>query len=360
MSSMKTGVAHLPLHAGKAPRWLFHRMTRLARGITATVIEEYGPLEMLRRLSDPYWFQAFGCVLGFDWHSSGLTTTVGGALKEGVHGLEKELGFFVGGGKGGASRKTPREIRDYCEKTNLPAEKFVYASRISAKVDSAALQDGYELYHHNFFLTAGGEWCIVQQGMNDETRYARRYHWLGEELWEFVCEPHKAICTEVKGKALNMVARESADSREVSTMLSRGHPEKFLKEFEGPVSLDLPARHGIDIDRDIRSGYLKKILLKTYEKQPPDFETLLSMEGVGPKTIRALSLVGEIIYGKRPSFRDPARFSYAHGGKDGIPYPVDRALYDRSIEILRRGLKKSAVDLTEKNKALKRLAAFYD
>ncbi|MBM3167420.1 MAG: DUF763 domain-containing protein, partial [Chloroflexi bacterium] len=193
-SAQRTGIANLPLHYGKAPRWLFDRMTKLAREITIAITTAFGPEEMLRRLSDPYWFQAFGCVLGYDWHSSGVTTTVCGALKEGVKGLENELGLFVAGGKGKISRKTPSEIESFGDKLNANPSKLVYASRMSAKVDSSGVQDGYQLYHHVFLFTKDGAWSVVQQGMNEDNRYARRYHWLGEKVTDFVCEPHSAIC----------------------------------------------------------------------------------------------------------------------------------------------------------------------
>lgn len=348
------------MHHGKAPRWLFQRMSKLARGITMAVIEEYGPGEMLRRLSDTYWFQAFGCVLGFDWHSSGVTTTVGGALKEGLRGIEKDLGFFVAGGKGAQSRKTPAEIRAFSEKLALDATPLVYASRLAAKVDNAAVQDGFQLYHHHFFFNADGRWCVVQQGMNEETRYARRYHWLGEGVRDFVCEPHAAICSDVKTETLNMVASESAGSRQAAAVIACERPELILNELGRGDDLFLPKRHEIRETEDIRPDYLRKILLRTYERQPENFEMLLGTEGVGPKTIRALSLIGELIHGARPSFRDPARFSYAHGGKDGYPYPVDRALYDRSIDMLQKGLESAKIDRTEKVRALKRLAGFYE
>ncbi|MBU6391940.1 MAG: DUF763 domain-containing protein, partial [Planctomycetes bacterium] len=200
---MKTGIVHLPLHGGKAPSWLFQRMKRLAREITIAIVSEYGSHEILRRLSDPFWFQALGCVLGFDWHSSGVTTTTCGALKEGIKGLEKELGLFIAGGKGGTSRKTPSEVLNAGSQLSCDPEKLVYASRMSAKVDSSAVQDGYQLYHHSFIFTRSGDWAVVQQGMNDANKYARRYHWLGSKVTNFVVEPHSAICCDSKGNALN-------------------------------------------------------------------------------------------------------------------------------------------------------------
>lgn len=211
---MRTGIAHLPLHGGKAPRWLFDRMTKLAREILIVMASEHDSSFILKRLSDPYWFQAFGCLLGFDWHSSGLTTTVCGALKEGAKGLEKELDFYVAGGKGKTSRKTPSEIQIACEKTNQEANPLIYASRLSAKVDNSAVQDGYELYHHCFFFNSKNDWAVVQQGMNNTNHYARRYHWLNRQDLNFVCEPHAAVCANEKAPTLNMVATESHLSRE--------------------------------------------------------------------------------------------------------------------------------------------------
>lgn len=324
------------------------------------IIEEYGPEEMLKRLSDPYWFQAFGCVLGFDWHSSGLTTTVGGALKEGLRDVELEIGFFVAGGKGGTSRKTPQEIETVSERTGIDAKPLVYASRMAAKVDSAALQDGFELYHHNFFHTSSGRWCVVQQGMNKENRYARRYHWLGDKVSDFVCEPHAAVCCDFQTAVLNMVHRESEKARQRSVVISRHDPDRTFHELEAIVRLDMPRRHGIREEFDIDPKRFHKVLLKTYEYQPNGFETLLSMQGIGPKTIRALTLMSELIYGERPSYQDPVRYSYAHGGKDGFPYPVDRKTYDQSIDCLRLALDRSKIDRSERIHALKRLVAFYD
>ena len=218
---MRTGIAHLPLHGGKAPSWLFQRMKRLGREIIIAIVSEYGPPEMPKRLSDPFWFQALGCVLGFDWHSSGVTTTTCRALKEGIKGLEKELGLFIAGGKGGTSRKTPSEIISAGDQLSCDPEKLVYASRMSAKVDSSAVQDGYQLYHHSFIFTKSGDWAVVQQGMNDTNKYARRYHWLGSKVTNFVVEPHQAICCDSKGNTLNMVAVESEEARQTTVMLLR-------------------------------------------------------------------------------------------------------------------------------------------
>lgn len=355
---MRTGIANLPLHYGRAPRWLFERMTRLAREIAAVLVSEYGPEALLRRLSDPFWFQSFGCVLGFDWHSSGVTTTVCGALKAGLAGLENELGVFLAGGKGAASRRTPREIEVYGDRFGVNADRLIYTSRLVAKVDNNALQDGFQIYHHQFIFTAAGEWAVVQQGMDVESRMARRYHWLGPEVRDLVEEPHAAICCDRRGEVLNLTARESRAARQVVAEIASQKPEVVLRDLRTlQAELTLPQRHQILLS-DIHPDRLEKIFVRTYERQPADFEGLLALEGVGPKTIRALSLVSELIYGVEPSFRDPARYAFAHGGKDGHPFPVDRATYDESIELLGKAIRKAKLGRREELEALKRLSTF--
>ena len=343
----RTGTAQLPLHGGKAPAWLFTRMVKLAREITIHVSAEFGPEEMLRRLSDPFWFQAFGCVLGFDWHSSGVTTTVTGAVKEGIRGLEADLGLFAGGGKGAVSRKTPAEIETACDRLSIDARPLVYASRMSAKVDSAAVQDGYQLYHHAFFFTPSGAWCVVQQGLNDDNGMARRYHWLSTKVESYVNEPHAAVCAEAEGPTMNLVASESAAVRSSSAELSRQKPDVVLSAIRELPVLTMPRRHAVLV-HDVNPAHLQKILLKTYERAPEDFETLLGMEGVGGRTLRALALVSEIIYGTPASTKDPARFSFAHGGKDGFPYPVDTGTYDKTVDVLRAAVTKAGIERSER------------
>jgi hypothetical protein len=359
---MKRGHANLPLHGGRAPRWLFQRMKLLGGSITEVMVMEAGADGFLKRISDPFWFQCFGCVLGFDWHSSGVTTTTCGAIKEGIRGKEHELGLFIGGGKGGTSRKTPDEIREYSEKAGTDGESLVYASRMSAKVDSSALQDGFQVYHHSFLFTRSGKWAVVQQGMNTESGWARRYHWLAEKDQEFVCEPHSAICSDGSGSVLNMVASEADESRKVTAEMSRMKPEKILQELrlaraDDLPLLDMPKRHAITIE-DINPDRLKSTFTKTYEQQPRNFEALLGISGVGAKTIRARSLVGQLLYGAEPSFRDPARFSFAHGGKDGIPYPVDRQTYDTTASIMEKAVSESKVGESAKLEALRRMERF--
>src|SRR3990172_2158376 len=323
---MRTGFAHLPLHSGKAPRWLFNKMVRLAREIVCHITAEYGASEVLVRLSDPFWFQAFGCVLGFDWHSSGVTTTTCGAIKEGIRGLEKELGLFATGGKGASSRKTPVEIMNACDYISQEPENLIKASRLSAK-------------------------------FNDSNSMARRYHWLSSRLNSFVNEPHSAICCDAKGNTLDLVASDSEQTRHAITELASQPDRGVLRDVERLPNLILPHRHQV-ATADINPKYLKKVLLSTYDLVPRNFEELLCIQGVGAKTLRALTLVAELIYGTRASTRDPARFSFAHGGKDGTPFPVDRRIYERTITVLHDALAKSKVDYSEKIRALKRLAAF--
>ncbi|MFC2005420.1 DUF763 domain-containing protein [Chloroflexota bacterium] len=351
----RTGVANLPLHYGKAPRWLFDRMVKLAREITIAIVADFGAEEMLKRLSHPYWFQAFGCILGFDWHSSGVTTTLCGALKEGIKGLERDLGLFVAGGKGKTSRRTPAELENWGELISINPAPLVYASRMSAKVDSSAVQDGYQLYHHTFLFTKRGSWAVIQQGMNEAVHYARRYHWLGEAVTSFINEPHSAILSEARGQALNLVAGESDPARSTITGIATNQkPEDILTELKKIKTLSLPPRHYLSTG-DLHPDSLRRILLSTYERQPNDFEELVGLQGVGAKTIRALSLISELVHGIAPSYRDPARYSFAHGGKDGIPYPVDRETYDQSIELLRKAINRTKLSVGEKNEAVGRL-----
>ncbi|MBN1872202.1 MAG: DUF763 domain-containing protein [Candidatus Omnitrophica bacterium] len=355
----RAGVANLPLHGGKAPRWLFSRMVKLARVLTAVIVEEFGPSEMLARISDPYWFQAFGCVLGFDWHSSGVTTTVCGALKEAVKGHEGDFGLFIAGGKGRVSRRTPEEIKSYTERYPfcLDSGGLIYYSRMSAKIDSAAIQDGYQLYHHNFFFVKDGDWAVVQQGMNTDTSWARRYHWLSRKIDDLVCEPHSAIVCDNRSRIFNMVASESASARDISSAIARNKPGNTLRDIGYFIEMDLPKHHALGL-KDVKPQNLSKVLLSTYESQPKKFEELLSIPGVGPKTIRALALLSELVYGARVSTEDPASYSFAHGGKDGYPYPVNRRVYDQSIEILQRSIREAKLGHTEKKEAFKRLYNF--
>ena len=376
---MQRRLAYLPLHGGKAPKYLFERMTKLAGAMTMAIVTEYGPDEMLRRLADPWWFQAFGCVLGFDWHSSGVTTVTCGALKEAQKQLGRDLGIFVAGGKGATSRKTPVEIADAADRHALNAgDQLVYASKMSAKVDSAAVQDGYQLYHHSFFFTDNGAWCVVQQGMSDAKGQARRYHWLGEGVNDFVCEPHAAVRDldpapmTPDQPMLNMVATEAEANRQASAALVRENPDKLLRLIESHTqepTLFAPVHHPV-LPSNVNKERLQKIIRAAHERGPKDFETLLGTPNVGPATIRSLALIAELVYDAPVSHRDPvvpsplgqksgrqwADYSYAHGGKDGTPFPVDRQTYDRNIVVLTDAVRKARLGQNDKSDALKRLA----
>jgi hypothetical protein len=334
-------------------------MTKLASEIVQLVVLEHGVPGLLERISDPFWFQSLGCVLGFDWHSSGVTTTTCGAIKEGIRGEEENLGLFVAGGKGAVSRKTPDEIRAWAERTGQDGESLVEASRTSAKVDSAAVQDGYQIYHHAFFFDRMNRWAVVQQGMNEQNGMARRYHWNSAVVGDMVCEPHAAICCDRSDLTLNLVARESRETRTASVELAQCTPPDALEvELRRLRHLSLPKRHEILI-RDISPERLHRIFLKTYEAQAVGFQELMMLPGVGAKTLRALSLIAELVHGAVPSYEDPARFGFAHGGKDGIPFPVDRALYDQTIALMQRAVRRAKLNQREEVEALRRLDRFF-
>jgi len=384
---MRSGFAQIPLDYGTCPRWLFEKMTRLGRLIVEAIVYEFGPEEFIKRIANPFFFQSLGSVLAFDWNSSGLTTTLCGALKEALRGTERDLGIFVAGGKGKTSRKTPQQIEDFGMKFGFGfAPKLVYASRMSAKVDSAALQDGFQLYHHTFFFTKTASWSVVQQGMNTEVKQARRYHWnslhirsgqagadsLPGSEYNFVEEPQAAICSDVKVKPLNLVAKESEQTRDYSVDLIKENFNSLLRDLKNINEkaqnrkkglqtlpfMDLPSDKfqpppflGFDYKR------VEKVLYGAREKNPENFEELLDKTSAGPATLRALALVSEIIYGAKPSFEDPVRYSFAHGGKDGYPYFVDQANYENSINILQRAVSKARLGQPEKIKLFKKLSA---
>ncbi|MEM4152806.1 MAG: DUF763 domain-containing protein [Candidatus Pacearchaeota archaeon] len=355
------GITDLPLHYGSSPRWLFERMTKLAKAVSEIVVNEYGKREFLKRLSEPYWFQSFACVLGFDWHSSGTTTVTMAALKEALKLSDLSQEIFICGGKGKTSRKTPEEIKKYGENLNLNDRKIselIRASRLAAKVDNAALQDGFQLYHHSFIFTNSGDWAIVQQGMNNETSYARRYHWLSNPELNFVNEPHAAIACDKIVKPLNMVAREAEETRKCSVDLIKDNPIHLKKELNGQTTLkffSMPKEHFPKI-KNLKLNF--KSLQKAYEIQPKNYEELLLIEGLGPSTIRALALISNLIYGSQLSWRDPCKFSFAHGGKDGWPYPVNKEQYDKSILILKEAVKQAKIGRKEKLEALKRISHY--
>ena len=372
---LKTGIANLPLHHGKAPPWLFKRMVKLGSEITNIIITEYGTREFLKRISDPFFFQSFGCVLGFDWHSSGLTTTLTGALKQGIN--NSETGLFIAGGKGRTSKKTIDELHVAAEKFNLKTkreEEIKNTSRITAKVDNSLIQDNYQLYHHTLFVDEKGNWAVVQQGMNSKLRYARRYHWLSFETDDFVNEPHSKkngiISSKIENSVMNLTSKQSSETRKTSLDLAKEKPERinrlFLKIFERQKTLfeyskesikelNMPRTHFIKNMNRKDSELLRKAIKKSYEIQPSDYEELIKIKGFGPKTIRSLALISQLIYGTEISWKDPARFSFAHGGKDGIPYPVNKGLMDKNTEFLKSIVEEAKLGNTEKEKMLKRL-----
>jgi uncharacterized protein len=366
----RRGVANLPLHGGHAPPWLFQRMVKLTRGIVEVMLYEYSPQEFLNRISHPYWFQALSCVIGFDWHSSGTTTTTCGALKMAVD--PEKHGVMVAGGKGRASRKTPLDIRKAGDIFSLSTDKvdhLIYSSKISAKIDNSCIQDGYQLYHHSFIFTEKGEWAVVQQGMNQDNRYARRYHWLSDTVHDPLEEPHEGICCDWPQKnTLDMTALKSSETRDISVDLICDSPEHLKKYFrdktplisESQASLDdyclefkMPRHHPV-LDMDL-SGREFEVLKRAWELQPSCYEELVSLEGMGPKKIRALALISDLVYGSEPSWQDPVKFSFTHGGKDGYPYPVDREVYDHSIQTLKEALDQAKLDRKDKYNAIKRL-----
>ena len=374
---MRTGIATVPLDYGKCPYWLFERMRKLARGITMAIVEEFGPEEFLKRISDPVWFQSLGCVLGFDWNSSGLTTTTLGALKSGIWGMENELGIFICGGKGKTSKKTPEQIQDWGEFLGLSLsqiDSLIYASKMSAKVDSSALQDGFQIYHHNLIFSKSGRWTVVQQGMNTVFQKARRYHWLSDNIinppaisgYNFIEEPHSGIISQIKVKPLNLTAKESDENRKISTLLVKEEPKTFLNNLalierknKGQMTFmelnNIEFYHHHVLRETFNLKRLEKVVFLAHEQNPQNFEQLLFLKGIGPRTIRALSLVSELIYGAKPSYEDPARYSFAHGGKDHVPYSVDLPIYSQTIEILEKGIKRAKIENKEKNSAIKRL-----
>ncbi len=356
---MKTGAVSLPLHHGRAPKWLFKRMIKLCTQISKAVINEYGTKTFLERLSNPYWFQALGCTVGFDWHSSGLTTTTCAALKLGL----KDSRIIICGGKGGTSRKTPSQISVGCEKLGLSTKKEEYminSSKLCAKVDNNCIQDGYQLYHHCFVFNKKGEWTIIQQGMNNSM--ARRYHWFSENTQKFTLNPDNKICCDKKRtRVLNMTSKICEEAQKTCVDLINDNPFHLLKYFKrkGQTSLasfNMPSHHPV-LDMDIsKRGY--EVLKHAYELQPRNYEELVALKGIGPKKIRALALVSDLVYGNELSWKDPVKYSFAHGGKDGHPYPVNKEAYDNTINTLKQVLSNSIIDRRNKKKALKRLSEF--
>lgn len=355
----RTGVADLPLHGGWAPAWLVKRMKSLARQIAFIIVDEYGRDEFLKRISDPFWFQALGCVLGFDWHSSGVTTVTTAVLKAAVD--PEETGIAICGGKGKHSRETISEIVSIGDRLSLSTskiEELQYASRMGAKVDAAAIQAGYALYHHCFIFTEDGKWSIIQQGLNPSNKMARRYHWASDSLKSFVVSPHKAIVGVREGKVLDMTAIESEGCRRASVELAKSPPSELrnsVAELRDPKQRTLAEWTGEKVL--IMPWTINwKALELAYNRQPKDYEELLGLEGIGPSTVKGLALVAELVYGEPPSWKDPVKYSFAFGGKDGVPFPVKRKEMDEAIEILRLAIESSKVGDHERRSALKRLS----
>jgi uncharacterized protein len=366
----RAGSADLPLHGGRVPPWLGQRMTRLGAVMSQAIVHHYGRDELLRRLANPFWFQSFGAVMGMDWHSSGITTSVIGALKRGLAPLEKELGLHVCGGRGKHSRKTPGELIAIGERVGLDGAALAQASRLVAKVDSAAVQDGFELYLHGFVVADDGKWVVVQQGMNDARAQARRYHWLSEGLTSFLDDPHAAIEGATQGEIVNLADRRAEASRRAQLdLLSSLGPDGIARELSvlensrakqaTPVQAELPhlimpAHHDVRAG-DVITRRLHGNLAAAAERGPADFPDLLLTPGVGARTVRALAMVAEVVHGTPCRFSDPARFSLAHGGKDRHPFPVPVRVYDETIRVLKSAVQKAKLGREEELGALKRL-----
>ncbi len=381
----RSGVADLPLHGGRVPQWLAQRMTRLGAAITETIIHDYGTSEFLSRLSDPFWFQALGAVMGMDWHSSGITTSVMGALKRGLAPRANELGIYICGGRGRFSRNTPNELRQISERCGFDGEALVRTSRLTARIDNNAIADGFQIYLHSFVLTANGEWAVVQQGLNDRSGMARRYHWHSATVKDFVNEPHTGIVGEHQGTIMNLVDAEATPAQRAMLEIAHEHPEKTLREaaiiagsaeplstsstgvppvnhaqdasVTFPRHLRLPAHHEVR-SINVNLKRLGAVLAVAYERDLHDFAELLLVEKLGPRTLQSLALVAEVVHGAPSRFDDPARFSFAHGGKDGHPFKVPLRTYDASLDFLRNSLDRARVGDREKLDGFRRLNRF--
>ena len=350
----RSGVADLPLHGGRVPQWLAQRMTLLGTAITETIVRDYGTSAFLSRLSDPFWFQAFGAVMGMDWHSSGITTSVMGALKRGLASRSDELGIYICGGRGKYSRNTPAELNAIAERKGFDGDSLVRTSRLTARVDNNAIADGFQIYLHNFILTKDGEWSVVQQGLNDKTGMARRYHWHSASVQDFVSEPHTGIVGENQGTIMNLVDRHASPAQDAMLTLVKEKPEETLDVARHLV---MPAHHEVR-SANIDLKRLGAVLAVAYERDLHNFAELLLTENLGPRTLQSLALVAEVVHGTPNRFSDPARFSFAHGGKDRHPFPVPLKTYDESIGFLRTALDSAKVDGREKLDGFRRLDGF--
>ena len=365
--TQRSGSANLPLHGGQVPAWLSQRMAALGRVIAEAIVHHYGREELLSRLASPFWFQAFGAVMGMDWHSSGITTSVLGALKRGLQPIQQEIGIYVCGGKGAHSRRTPAELLAMGDKTGVNAAPLVEASRLVAKIDSALVQDGYDLYLHGFVASTNGQWCVIQQGMNPQEKAARRYHWKSENLLSFFDSPHSAIEGHNVGSIVNLADKDAAASRAASLTLLHSGPDRTIEVLKranrsagqtqdlfSNTRLVLPSHHEVK-EADIDIKRLHGTLRAASERGPKDFSDLLLTPGVGARTVAALAFVAEVLHGAPYRFSDPARFSFAHGGKDGHPFPVPLKVYDETIKVLKTAVANAKIDRNEKLDAIKRL-----
>ena len=350
----RSGIADLPLHGGRVPTWLAERMTKLGTAITETIVHDYGTSAFLSRLSDPFWFQAFGAVMGMDWHSSGITTSVMGALKRGLTPRANELGIYICGGRGRFSRNTPNELRSIAERRGFDGDALVRTSRLTARVDNNAIADGFQIYLHSFVLTSEGEWAVVQQGLNDRNGLARRYHWHSASVRDFVAEPHTAIFGENQGTIMNLVDANAGRAQDAMLEITHEHPEKTVSEAR---HLRMPAHHEVR-SKDVDLKRLGAVLAVAYERDLKNFADLLLVEKLGPRTLQSLALVAEVVHGTPSRFNDPARFSFAHGGKDGHPHPVPLKTYDESLHFLRSSLDAAKVGHSEKLEGFRRLERF--
>ena len=350
----RSGVADLPLHGGRVPQWLAQRMTKLGTGITEAIVAGYGTSGFLSRLSDPFWFQALGAVMGMDWHSSGITTSVMGALKRGLTPRANELGLYICGGRGRFSRNTPAELRSLGERRGFDADALVRTSRLTARIDNNAIADGFQIYLHNFVVAANGEWAVVQQGLNDASGMARRYHWHSASVRDFVAEPHTGIVGEHQGTIMNLVDTNARPAQSALLEIAHEHPEKTLQAAR---HLKLPSHHDVR-PKNVDLKRLGAVLAIAYERDLHDFAELLLLENLGPRTLQSLALVAEVVHGAPSRFSDPARFSFAHGGKDRHPFPVPLKTYDQSLNVLRTALDAAKVGDKEKLEGFRRLNRF--
>jgi hypothetical protein len=348
----KSGYADLPLHYGKVPQWLASRMSLLGGAIAESMVIEYGRDMLLRKMSDPFWFQSLGCVLGMDWHSSGITTSVMGALKSAVNKRSADLGIFICGGRGKYSLQTPAELAALGNRTGLDADKLIYCSKLAAKVDNTAIQDGFQLYLHSFIVTIEGNWSVIQQGMNTNNRLARRYHWYAPSVRSFTDQPHEFIYGKRnRDIILNLTDKDAQPAKAGIMKLTHESPAKVLDDISHLV---MPDHHDVR-EKDVNLVKLGAALALAHEHSCSDFESLLLLKGVGPRTIQSLALVSEVIHGTPSRFKDPARFSFAHGGKDGHPFPVPEKVYDETIAVLETSIQKAKIGEPDKAMALKNL-----